>query len=102
MQAVKDRPWFTFWPGGVPHHIEYPEIPLFRFLEDSTEKYPNNVAFIHENKSLTYCELNEQTYRLAKGLNRLGVKKGDRVVLLLHNNLEFVISYYRYTSKPAL
>jgi long-chain acyl-CoA synthetase len=94
MQAVKDRPWFTFWPGGVPHHIEYPEIPLFRFLEDSTEKYPNNVAFIHENKSLTYCELNEQTYRLAKGLNRLGVKKGDRVVLLLHNNLEFVISYY--------
>ncbi|MGA2670883.1 MAG: long-chain fatty acid--CoA ligase [Dehalococcoidia bacterium] len=102
MQAVNDRPWFKFWPEGVPHHIDYPEIPLFRFLEDSAENYPNNVAFIHEKKSLTYRELNEQTCRLARGLNRLGVKKGDRVVLLLHNSLEFIVGYYGILKAGAI
>jgi long-chain acyl-CoA synthetase len=102
MQAVNDRLWFKFWPEGVPYHIDYPEIPLFRFLEDSAQKYPDDVAFVHENKSLTYLELNEQTYRLARGLNRLGVKKGDRVVLLLHNSLEFIISYYGILKAGAI
>jgi long-chain acyl-CoA synthetase len=102
MQAVNDRPWFKFWPEGVPYHIDYPEIPLFRFLEDSAKKYPNDVAFICEKKSLTYRELNEQTYRLARGLNRLGVKKGDRVVLLLHNSLEFIVGYYGILKAGAI
>ena len=94
MQTERNRPWFKFWPRGVPHHIDFPEIPLFRFLEDSAQKYPDNIAFVHENNKLTYRELNEQTYRLARGLNSLGIKKGDRVVLLLHNSLEFIVSYY--------
>jgi len=32
-----DRPWFKFYPEGVPHHLDYPEIPLYQFLDDSAE-----------------------------------------------------------------
>jgi long-chain acyl-CoA synthetase len=43
---------------------------------------------------LTYKELDTKTSQLATGLNGLGVKPRDRVVLFLPNSLEFVIGYY--------
>jgi long-chain acyl-CoA synthetase len=94
MQSERPKPWLQFWPKGVPRHLDYPDMPLFQCLEENAEKYPDEVAFFHGDKSLTYNKLNEQTYRLAQGLKSLGTKKGDRVMLLLNNCLEYVISYY--------
>jgi len=89
-----DRPWFKFWPEGVPRHIDYPEIPLFGFLSDGATQYPDNIAFSYREHSLTYDELDIATSKLAASLSNLGIKKGDSVVLFLVNSLEFVIGYY--------
>lgn len=91
---LDNRAWFRYWPEGVPCHIDYPEIPLFEFLSNSARKYPDNVAFSLNNDSLTYRELDSLTNRLAGGLINSGVKKGDNVLLLLPNSLEYVIGYY--------
>ena len=93
-QVPQDRPWFEFWPEGVPRHIDYPEIPLYEFLSNAAGKYPANIAFGCQDGSLTYAELDIATGKLATGLSELGVKKGDSVVLFLPNSLEFVIGYY--------
>jgi long-chain acyl-CoA synthetase len=63
-------------------------------LSNTARKYPDNIAFSCHGRSLTYQELDTQTSRLAAGLNELGVKPRDRVVIFLPNSLEFVISYY--------
>ncbi|MFC1942201.1 long-chain fatty acid--CoA ligase [Chloroflexota bacterium] len=94
MHVSENKPWLKFWPEGVPHHIDYPEIPLSQFLKDSARQYPESTAFGYRGTGLTYRELNEQTGKLARGLSRLGIKKGDCIVLMLHNNLEFVTGYY--------
>jgi long-chain acyl-CoA synthetase len=94
MITQSDRPWFHFWPEGVPRHIDYPEVPLFQLLSSSTRKYPDNVAVSYQVNHLTYRELERLTNKFAHGLSDLGVKKGDRVLLQLPNSPEFVIAYY--------
>jgi long-chain acyl-CoA synthetase len=89
-----ERPWFKFWPEGVPKHIDYPEIPLSDLLRKTAEKYPNNIATIYFDKGITYKELDAATDRFATAISRLGVKKGDKVALFLPNMPQFIISYY--------
>ena len=94
MCVAGDRPWFNFWPDGVPRHIDYPEIPLFEFLSGTAKKYPNNTAFICQEDSLTYVELDMAASKLAAFLNEQGIGKGDSAIVFLPNGLDFVIGYY--------
>lgn len=94
-----EKSWLKHYDPGVPHTIEYPRVPLHRFLEQSAEKYPDKIATIfpgrfNDGTRLTYADLNRRANRLANALLALGVKKGDRVALLLPNCHQFVISYY--------
>jgi len=93
-QIPQDRPWFKFWPEGMPRHIDYPEIPLFEFLSSAAKKYCHNIAFSCREQDLSYKELDLATSKLAAGLNGLGIRKVDSVVLFLPNSLEFVVGYY--------
>lgn len=93
-QISQRRPWFKFWPKGVPRHIDYPEVPLFELLSSGATEHPNNIAFSYQDHSLTYQELDTATSKLAVGLNKLGIKTRDRVALFLPNSLEFIIGYY--------
>ena len=43
---------------------------------------------------MTYRTLNEMTDRLAGALAKLGVKKGDRVMIFMPNSPQFVIAYF--------
>ena len=93
-EAPLDRPWFKFWPEGVPKHVDYPRIPLYEFVSAAAGKWPDETAFSLGDKKLTYKELDELSSRLAAGLYALGVKPGDTVTLFLTNGLEFIIGYY--------
>ena len=54
----------------------------------------NAVISRHQNKRLTYHQLDLDSNVLARGLQSLGVKKGDRVCVSLGNNLEFATITY--------
>ena len=100
-----EKPWLQYYDEGVPHTIDYPKVPLYQFLIDAARKYPDNVATIFGgvveplgdmllDAQLTYRQLLEQTYRFAAALQRLGVKKGDRVAIYLPNCPQFIMAYY--------
>jgi len=93
MAEIK-RPWLERYDPGVPHHLDYPDVPLYHFLEEAARKHPNHTAVIFKGGKLTYRELNEQADRMAAALAKMGVKKGDRVALLLVNCPQFLISYF--------
>jgi long-chain acyl-CoA synthetase len=82
------------WPEGVPFTLDYPEVPLFTFLDESAEKHPDAVATIFQDKRITYRELKDAVDRFATALQKLGVARGDKVALFLPNIPQFVISYY--------
>ena len=93
MEEIK-RPWLERYDPGVPHHLEYPDVPLFHFVEEAARKHPDHTAVIFKGGKLTYRELNDLTDRIAAALAKMGVKKGDRVALLLVNCPQFLISYF--------
>jgi long-chain acyl-CoA synthetase len=89
-----DRPWLERYDEGVPQHIDYPEVPLFYFLEESAKKYPDTPITIFKGAKITYKEMNSLTDRLAAGLASIGVKKGDRVGIFIPNTPQFVMAYF--------
>jgi long-chain acyl-CoA synthetase len=89
-----EKPWFKFWPAGVPKHIDYPEVPLFDLLRKTAEKYPDKTAMAYFDRGITYKALDLASDKFATALSDLGVKKGDKVALFLPNIPQFVIAYY--------
>lgn len=67
---------------------------IHHFLERSTIRFPDKTALIHGDIRATYSEINNRANNLALHLIENGLTPGDRVVLLMENCLEYVISYY--------
>lgn len=67
---------------------------VHNFLEDSAERYPEKNALFAFEKWHTFRGLNEQANRLAHLLIRHGLRKGERVAILIENSIEYVVTYY--------
>jgi long-chain acyl-CoA synthetase len=91
---ARRRPWIKYYEAGVPPTVAIPRQPLHRFLESAARHHPLRTALIFYGRRVSYWELNEAANRFALGLQRLGVQKGDRVMLLLPNMPQAVIAYY--------
>lgn len=94
MNQGLDRPWFAYYDPWVPTRLEYPDIPLHRFLSISAQTYPDRAAIIFYGTKLTYRALDEAATRFAAALTERGLAKGDRVSLFLPNCPQMVIAYY--------
>ena len=92
---TQHRPWFNRWPADVPRTLEpLPELSLFRMLQDAAAGFPDRPATAFFGAHLTYRELLDHVERFSAVLAGLGVKKGDRVGLLLPNCPQYVIAWY--------
>jgi long-chain acyl-CoA synthetase len=102
-----DRPWIKNYDEGVPASLApYPDQPVHVFLEESARKYPDHPAIItsvrlplfgRQYATLTYAEFDDLADRLAAGLAAMGVRKGDRVAIMMPNCAQFVIAFYAIT-----
>ena len=71
-------------------------------LEQATRLFPNKSALIFEEQSFTFTDLNNTSNQIATGLSKLGVKRGERVVLFLPNCSEFITSYFALQKLGAI
>jgi long-chain acyl-CoA synthetase len=89
------RPWFSTWRAGVPKTVApFPKQSAFTLLADSAAGFPDQPAVAFLGKHLTYRQLLEEVERFSAVLTGLGVKRGDRVGLLLPNSPQYVIAWY--------
>jgi len=91
---MSDHPWFDSYDDEVPQTLEYPQVPLYHFLEASAEKNPNQPCTIFKGAKISYQEMVKLTDQLAAGLASLGIEKGDRVGLFIPNTPQFVMAYF--------
>ena len=89
-----EKPWFASYDPGVPLTLDYPRLPLYQFLESAAARFPQRTATIYQGAALTYEQIDEFANRFANALIALGVRKGDRVALLLPNTPQFAMTYY--------
>jgi len=97
---MDEAPWIRFYEAGVPATIPYPDVSLPEALDRTVARHPDKVAlrFFLDPRlpvpALTYRQLQDRTLRFATALFQLGVRKGDRVALMLPNCPQFVVAFY--------
>jgi long-chain acyl-CoA synthetase len=87
-------PWLAHYEPGVPQTLKYPALPLHGLLEQTAARYPERIATIFFGAQLTYRALNAAADRFAYALLSFGLKRGDRVALMLPNCPQFLIAFY--------
>jgi len=86
-----ERRWHDFYDQGVPHHINYPMIPMKDHFNNWVAKNPDKAYLIWGDKQLTYMEANSIARKLASSILSLGYVKGDRIALMSTNLVEYVL-----------
>jgi long-chain acyl-CoA synthetase len=89
-----NKPWLSLYPSEIPHEINFEERTLQSYLKEAAIEHPSKTAIHFLGKKLTFQEVYDQSLKLANYLKELGVKKGDRVSIMLPNCPQAVISYY--------
>jgi acyl-CoA synthetase (AMP-forming)/AMP-acid ligase II len=72
------------------------------FLNIAAAICPDKTAIVFEDKRYTFTQLNERVNRLANGLSKLGVKKGDRIAFLQVNCNQCVETYFAVAKTGAI
>ncbi|MET1115805.1 MAG: long-chain fatty acid--CoA ligase [Comamonas sp.] len=88
------RPHHAFWPRRLPHSIHVPVTSVWDNLAVSARRYPDKTALVFFGRHLTYRALAEAVDRMAAYLHGLGVRAGDRVVVLMQNSPQLVLAHY--------
>lgn len=91
---MEHRPWHDCYDEGVPSSLSYPAVPIFHFLEESANSFPDKPCTIFKGAEISYHEMKMITDELAAALVDLGVEKGDRVGVLIPNTPQFVMAYF--------
>ena len=82
------------WPARLPLHLTPPSTSLWVNLEVSARRYPDKTAVVFMGQRWTYRALQAACEQMAGQLARLGVRKGDRVVLNMQNCPQLVITHF--------
>ncbi len=91
---MSNRPWLKSY-GSIPAEIDPDRHPsVVHLLEDAMETYAGKTAFRSFGQSISYAEVDALSRQFCAYLqNELGVKKGDRVAVMLPNIVAFPIVF---------
>jgi len=85
---------YAFWPKRLPYQLTAPQTSLWMNLQISAMRYPQKVALVFMGRTWTYSQLQLEAEKIASALRKMGVKKGDRVVLDMQNCPQLVITHF--------
>jgi len=93
--SLTDRLWLKSYPDGVPADINPDRYhSLAEVFRESVEKYRNRSAYVSVGTEMTYGECERQAKHFAAWLQSRGVKKGDRVAIMLPNSLQYPVCLF--------
>jgi acyl-CoA synthetase (AMP-forming)/AMP-acid ligase II len=75
---------------------------LTQLLGERAQRHPEKLALIFKDRRWTYGEFQHEVDRVANGLLRIGVKKGDRIAFFLPNSAEFLFAVFAVTRIGAV
>ena len=92
---METKPWLDHYDAGVPHTLRpYPDRTLLEVIADTARQRPDHPVALFKGASLSYGQLERLTDAFAAGLAALGVKKGDRVALVMPNIPQLLIAEF--------
>lgn len=104
MVTYAEKPWLKHYDKGVPTSLKpYPDFPMHQFLKEGAQKHPDRTLSIssahlpllgRQGRNLSYKEADDASDALACALINMGLKKGDRVAIVMPNCAQFIIAFY--------
>ncbi|RLQ91929.1 AMP-binding protein [Planomicrobium sp. Y74] len=91
---MTEKPWLAHYPPEIPKTLDYESKPVQDYLTHTYETSPDKTAIHFMGKDVTYKELYDSAMKFASYLQGLGIKKGDRVAIMLPNSPQAVIGFY--------
>jgi long-chain acyl-CoA synthetase len=91
---MSEKLWHAHFDRQVPKTIDYPQVGMYGFFARAVEGNPKGVASLFFGAKIRYSELKRLVDRFADGLASMGVKKGDRVALILPNFPAYPIAHF--------
>jgi long-chain acyl-CoA synthetase len=89
------KPWLPHYDSDVrPSLVPYPDKTLIDYLDQLASEHPSNAALLFKGATMTYGELDSLSTAFAAALHALGVRKGDRVAVLLPNCPQFFVAEF--------
>ncbi|MDU6434460.1 MAG: long-chain-fatty-acid--CoA ligase FadD [Pantoea sp.] len=91
-----NKVWLKRYPADVPAEINADRYTsLVDLVEQATQRYADQTAFINMGQPLTYRQLEQKSRAFAAYLqSSLGLKKGDRVALMMPNLLQYPVALF--------
>ena len=88
-----ERSWLKNYPAGVPADVDIQQYPsVVALLEESFQKYRDDKAYICMDKAMTFGEVDRMSVELGAYLQGKGLKKGDRVAIMMPNVLQYPVA----------
>lgn len=93
MSAVNETRWRANYDPGVPRRIgTYPDRTLLDCLADAAREAPDATALWFKGRSITWRELDAAAHAAGRAFAAMGIRKGDRVALLLPNCPQYLVA----------
>jgi long-chain acyl-CoA synthetase len=90
----QEKPWLNLYDPRVDEHVSVKHESLYDFLESAVNRFGDKPAFTFYGKVFSFDETKLMVDRLAAALHKEGLKKGDRVAIMLPNCPQYVFTLF--------
>ena len=92
----RKKPWLKNYPENTPEELVFdPRKTLIKILDEAEIKYPDNKAFVNFGVSMSFRQVAKDSKSFAAYLqNVLGLKKGDRLAIMMPNLLQYPVAVF--------
>ena len=92
----RKKPWLKNYPENTPEELVFdPRKTLVRILDEAETEYSDNKAFVNFGVSMSYQQVAKDSRSFAAYLqNVLGLKKGDRLAIMMPNLLQYPVAVF--------
>jgi long-chain acyl-CoA synthetase len=90
-----NKPWLQRYPEGVPAEIDLSEYDsILDIFAQSCEAYRTRTAYVNFDRELTFGDLDRLSRDFAAWLQSKGMRKGDRMALMMPNILQYPVALF--------
>lgn len=93
MSKKVKTPWYSYY-DGIKEHLDYPDISLYKLLEQTANNHLDNISYNYYGNKKTYKEFLKEIDNCARSFKQLGIKHNDIVSICMPNTPEAIISFY--------
>ncbi|HNS00764.1 MAG TPA: long-chain fatty acid--CoA ligase [Anaerolineae bacterium] len=92
---MDNKPWLKNYEKGVPATLQpYVQQTLIDVMRETVSQKPDHTALYFKGSKMSYSQLDQLSDQFANALVAMGVKKGERVALVMPNIPQFVVAEF--------